>query len=201
MTSNSEQRRPGATTRGAAWWRRRVSRRHVMIGLGVLLAFDVVFYVFAVAPLGAREQEQRIFVSTLQDQIERKTDEVEKLKTVVGKVETARVDGEALTTEILMTRRTTYSTLLAELIAAANDAGIEARERNYDLDPIDGAEQYGAITVTGTFRGEYENLVRLLNRLDRSERFLIIGALGAVPRSDSNDLQISLSIDTFIQGL
>ena len=202
MTSNSDPARPGAVTgRRLSQLRRRISRRHVLIGLAVLFGFDVLFYVFAVRPLGAREEEQRILAKTLRGQIDSKGGEIETLKTIVDKVEKARVEGDILMEDIMMARRTTYSTLIAELIAAANEAGIEARERNYDLDPIDGAEQYGAITVTATFRGEYEKLVKLLNRLDRSERFLIIGSLGAVPRSDSNELQISLKINTFIQGL
>ena len=202
MTSNSDRSSIGvAAGSRLKWLRRRISRRHVIVALLALLAFDVLFYAFAVEPLGARQEEQRILVTTLRNQIDRKTEDIKQLKLVVSKIEAARVEGDALVQEILMVRRTTYSTLLAELIEAANEAGIEARERNYDLNVIDDAGKYGAITITASFRGQYDKLVKLLNRLDRSERFLIIGALGAVPRSDTNELQISLKIDTFIQGL
>ena len=202
MTSNSEKSRNGAgAIRWLSWLRRRLSRRHVLFGVLALFAFDALFYAFAVHPLAAREEEQRVFVTTLRGQIDRKSKEIETLKMVVGRIEAARVEGETLMQDILMVRRTTYYRLIAELIEAANEAGIEARERNYDIDVIADAEEYGAITVTAYFRGEYDKLVKLLNRLDRSERFLIIGALGAVPRSDTNELQINLKIDTFIQGL
>ena len=45
-----------------------------------------------------------------------------------------------------------------------------------------------------------ESLV-LLNRLDRSSEFLIVESLGARPREDTGDLQISMRIDTFVREL
>ena len=55
--------------------------------------------------------------------------------------------------------------------------------------------------MNANFRGRYENVVRFLNLIDRSETFLIIESLGASPRSDSDDLQITMRIDTFVRDL
>ena len=174
----------------------------MLVALGVLFAFDAIFYVFAVRPLGAREQEQDILLRTLFDQREQKTVELEKLRAVVEKVEKARADGDALIDELTLARRNTFSRLVTELDAAADEAGLESRERSYNPDPIEGADDdYGASPVQASFRGRYEQLVNLLHRLDHSEEFLIIGALGATPRSDSNDLQITMRIDTFVRNL
>lgn len=204
MNSNSESKTAQSASKrkpALPWWRR-ITRRHMLVALGVLFAFDVIFYLFAVRPLGALEQEQNILLRTLFDQREQKTVELEKLRAVVEKVEKARADGDALIDELTLARRNTFSRLVAELDAAADEAGLESRERAYDPDPIEGADdEYGAITVTASFRGRYEQLVNLLRRLDRSEEFLIIGALGATPRSDSNDLQITMRIDTFVRNL
>ena len=91
MTSNSEKGRAGA---GAIHWlsrlRRRITRRHVLFGVLALFAFNSLFYAFAVHPLGAREEEQRLLVTTLRERIDSKSEEIEKLETVVGKIETAR---------------------------------------------------------------------------------------------------------------
>lgn len=198
--SNSNEMRE-APKRKLAPPRWRLTRRHMLAALAVLLAFDVVFYLFAVRPLGAREEEQRILLRTLLRQQQQKTEELERLRVVVAKVEKARVEGDELINQLTLARNNTYSRLLAELDAAADEAGLESRERAYDPDPIEGAEEYGAITVTASFRGRYEQLVNLLHRLDHSEEFLIIGALGATPRSDTNDLQITMRIDTFVRDL
>ena len=200
MQADSNEMRE-APKRKLAPPRWRPTRRHMLAALAVLLAFDVVFYLFAVRPLGAREEEQRILLRTLLRQQQQKTEELERLRVVVAKVEKARVEGDELINQLTLARNSTYSRLLAELDAAADEAGLESRERAYDPDPIEGAEEYGAITVTASFRGRYEQLVNLLHRLDHSEEFLIIGALGATPRSDTNDLQITMRIDTFVRDL
>jgi hypothetical protein len=169
--------------------------------LGALLVFDILFFVIAVEPLDDREEQQRILISNLNQQVTAKSKQLEQLKIVVEKVEKARTEGDELIEDLTFARRTTYSRLVSELDTAATEAGVEVRERNYTQDAIEGAEEYGAITITATYRGKYESLVRLLNFLDRSERFLIIGSLGATPRAESNELQISMKIDTFLRDL
>ena len=197
MTNNFEN---GGLRRPASW-QRKVSRRHVLMVLGLLAAFNVIFYFLAVYPLDAREEQRQAFITGLQQQASAKTAEVEKLRLIAGKVEQARTEGDSLLQTITLERNTTYSKLVAELVTAASESRVETRESNFDLQPVEGAEQYGAITITANFRGEYANLVQFLNRLDKSEQFLIIESLGATPRSDSTELQITMKIDTFVRDL
>jgi Tfp pilus assembly protein PilO len=197
MTNNFEN---GGLRRPASW-QRKVSRRHVLMVLGLLAAFNVIFYFLAVYPLDAREEQRQAFITGLQQQVAAKTAEVEKLRLIAGKVEQARSEGDSLLQTITLERNTTYSKLVAELVRAAAESRVETRESNFDLQPVEGAEQYGAITITANFRGEYANLVQFLNRLDKSEQFLIIESLGATPRSDSTELQITMKIDTFVRDL
>jgi Tfp pilus assembly protein PilO len=187
--------------RRPASWQRKVSRRHVLIVLGLLAAFNVIFYFLAVYPLDAREEQRQAMIAGLGQQVAAKTSEVEKLRLIAGKVEQARTEGDSLLQTITLERNTTFSKLVAELVAAASESRVETRESNFDLQPVEGAEQYGAITITANFRGEYANLVQFLNRLDKSEQFLIIESLGATPRSDSTELQITMKIDTFVRDL
>ena len=180
---------------------RRVTRTQVCGALGLILLFDLVFYFFAVKPLSAREQKKRTSISILSQQVKQRTEQVAKLKMVVDKVEQARSEGDKLIEEITLVRRTTFSTLVAELDSAARESGVEPREGAYDVQPIEGAEHYGMVTISANFRGRYENLVKFLNRLDRSENFLIIESLGAAPRADSEELNVTMKIDTFVREL
>ncbi len=193
--------RIGLSTSWLASLLRQVTPTHVCALLGLILLFDLVFYFFAVRPLSAREQEKRALISTLSQQVEERTEQVAKLKLVVDKVEQARSQGDELIEEITLVRRTTFSTLVAELDGAAQESGVEARESAYDVQPIEGAEQYGMVSISANFRGRYENLVKFLNRLDRSENFLIIESLGAAPRADSEELNVTMKIDTFVREL
>ena len=180
---------------------RRVTRTQVCVALGLILLFDLVVYFFAVKPLSAREQKKRTSISILSQQVEQRTGQVEKLKMLVDKVEQARSEGDKLIEEITLVRRTTFSTLVAELDGAARESGVEPREGAYDVQPIEGAEHYEMVTISANFRGRYENLVKFLNRLDRSENFLIIESLGAAPRADSEELNVTMKIDTFVREL
>ena len=178
-----------------------VTRTQVCAALGLILLLDLGFYLFAVRPLSAREQQKRALISTLSRQVAQRAEQVSELKMVVDKVEQARSDGDKLIEEITLVRRTTFSTLVAELDEAARESGVEPREGAYDVQPIEGAEHYGMVTISANFRGRYENLVKFLNRLDRSEKFLIIESLGAAPRADSEELNVTLKIDTFVREL
>lgn len=180
---------------------RRIQPIHVCVLLGLILLFDFAFYFFAVRPLSTREREKRLFVSTLSKQVESKSKQIEKLRKVVANVEEAREQGDKLIKEITMIRRTAFSALVMELDTAAQRSGVEAHERAYDIQPIKGTERYGMVTISANFRGRYANLVKLLNRLDRSENFLIIESLAAASRANSEELHIKMKINTFVREL
>jgi Tfp pilus assembly protein PilO len=198
MTSNSSTTANSGAARSIF---RRITRVHVLAVLGVLVVFDLLFYVVAVSPLDAREQEMLARIEILKQQVEQKTKGLEELRIIAGKVEKARTAGDELLDQITIERRVTFSTLVTELNSAAAEAGIQDRDRVYDMEPIDGTEVYGIVSINANFRGEYEKLVNFLHRIDRSERFLIIESLGASPRSDSSELQVTMRIDTFVRDL
>ncbi len=196
MTSNFN-----TTPAQNAPWSRRISHTHIAVALGVLLLFDLAFYLFAVRPLDAREEETIAAIAALEQQLEQRGEAAEQLRDVVGKVETARSTGDELIEDITIRRQITFSTLVIELNAAATEAKIEDRDRTYDIEPVEGTEDYGIVRMNANFRGSYENIVRFLNLIDRSEQFLIIESLGASPRSESADLQVTMRIDTFVRDL
>jgi Tfp pilus assembly protein PilO len=178
-----------------------LERKQVLALLGALAVFDLAFWVFVVLPLADQEQRQVERIAELSRQIAQKTEDLETLRTVRDRIGVARTQGDELVAEITFDRRTTFSQLLADMDEAAVESGIEIRERLYDQQPIEGADHYGMLTITSNYRGQYDKLVKFLNQLDRSERFLIIESLGATPRAESNDLQFTLKIDTFVREL
>jgi Tfp pilus assembly protein PilO len=198
MNSNSSSM---TRTRLATPLLRRIPKKYVLATVGVLFVFDLVFYLAAIEPLGRREAEQQALLGALGRQIAAKRTEVEQLQLVVSKVEKARGEGDGLLEGITLPRRTGFSTLLTELLEAAAKAGIDTREGNFDIEPIEGTEEYGMISVSANFRGEYQNLVRFLNQLDRSEQFLIIDSLAATPRTDSNELQFTMRFNTLLREI
>ena len=179
---------------------RRISKQAV-IGLLVAVAFaELVFWFLAVRPLSNREAEQQQLTAQLAQQVTAKREAVERLRAAKAKVEVAVETGDKLLAELTFDHQTTFSELLTEIGSAAQEAGIEVRETNYESDTIEGNDRYGMVTISANFRGQYDSLVKLLHRLDRSERFLIVERLGAAPR-DEGELAITMRIDAFVRDL
>jgi Tfp pilus assembly protein PilO len=177
------------------------SRQLVLVGLAVFALFDVAFWLFAVQPMATRAADREAAVAALEQLVEQKRESVDKLRASLERVATARESGGGLLEELTFERQRTFSELLTELGDAASASGVEIRETDYAAEEIAGNENYGMVSVTANFHGQYENLVKLLNRLDRSDEFLIVESLGARPRQDTDDLQITMRIDTFVGEL
>jgi Tfp pilus assembly protein PilO len=177
------------------------SRQLVIAVLAALALFDGGFWLLAVEPAATRTADREAAVSAIESLVQQKRDSVAKLRESTERVAGAREKGEELLGELTFDRDRTFSELLTELGNAATAAGVEMRETDYASEEIAGNEKYGMVSVTANFRGRYENLVKLLNRLDRSSDFLIVESLGARPREDTGDLQITMRIDTFVRDL
>jgi Tfp pilus assembly protein PilO len=191
MTKSSSPRKPLG---------QRLSRQTVIGALAAAAVIELVFWIAFVRPLSNREAEQRELTASLAQQVEAKKEAVERLRDAKTKVDIALESGDQLLEQLTFDHKTTFSELLTEIGAAAQEAGIEVRETNYESDTVEGNERYGMVTITANFRGRYESLVKLLHRLDRSPKFLIVERLGAAPR-DEGDLAISMRIDAFVRDL
>ena len=193
MSNNSERNTDGRARSGG------VSKRAVTWGLILLAAFNALFWLLAVQPLENREAEKQARIAALDSQVNQKTEALARLRGSAEKVDAATVTGDELLDSLTFERRRAFSQLLTELGQAAQASGVEIRETDYSSGEVEGNETYGIISITANFRGSYASLVQFLNLLDRSDAFLIVERLGARPREDTADLQISMRIDTFVR--
>ena len=178
--------------------------RTIKLGLAGLALFDLLFYLFAIGPLSDSDREKRAQLQTFQKQVRDRTAQVDRLAAVVQKVETARAGGDQLLETIMLPRRTAFSDIVSELDEAAKTAGVDLRDRGLNADAIDGSDTLSMLTITQNLEGNYDNLVRFLNLLDRSQRFLIVESLGAAPqqtgvRDSGGKLSVTLKLDAFIK--
>lgn len=201
MNKNSSNERPLVPP---APWTERVKPKTVLVALGVLAVFDLAFYLFAVMPLANREADQRVLIASLQTQVATRRKNLASTEEIAKRLDLADEQGRRLIDELTLERRTAFSALLGELGSAAAESAVEVRETAYEVESVDGSDNYGILSINANFRGRYENLVKLLNVLERSpELFFIIHSLGASPRADSdtNELQINMRVDTFVRNL
>ena len=168
--------------------------------LGLLLAANLVAAVMVFRPWGGSAEDLEQQLAGLRGQLEQRQASLRSLKTLVAKVEKARSEGDKFLEESFMSRRTTSSTILTEIEKTIQQVGMKAREQTFILDPVEGSDSLSMMTINGSYEGSYTALVRFVNMIDRSPRFLIIEYLQAAPQSQSvGMLNVSIKLNTFVR--
>lgn len=173
----------------------------VRAALGVLVAANIVVALVAIKPWGGSAEDLAREQMNLQQQLISVEARLEKTKALVTKAERARQEGDGFLTEYTTDRRTTFSTIFAELERVAREAGIQPRPASYELDQVEGSDALYQMSISAAYEGSYANLTRFVNLLDKSPRFLIIESLMAAPQqSNTGDLlSVSIKLDTFVR--
>ena len=152
------------------------------IALGVLAAANIVAAVLVLYPPGGSAEDLERQRANLQAQLTTRRAQIEQTRQHAGSVEKGRSEGGKFLNDYFLARRTAYSTLLSELVAAADEAKIKPKEHAYATEPIEGSDTLNMMSISANYEGTYANLMRFVHEIDRSPRLLIIEALNAAPQ-------------------
>ena len=169
------------------------------IALGVLLLATIGAAWIVMYPPGGSADDLQRQLAALQTQTAAKRTLLASTRQHVAAVEQGRTEGDKFLNEYFLARRTAYSTLLSELVDAADRAKIKPKEHAYATEPIEGSDSLSMMSISANYEGTYANLMRFVHELDGSPRLLIIEALNAAPQQSSGTLNISMKIDTFVR--
>ena len=172
------------------WWR---------VALGVLLLATIGAAWIVMYPPGGSADDLQQQLAALQTQTAARRMLLASTRQHVAAVEQGRTEGDKFLNEYFLARRTAYSTLLSELVDAADRAKIKPKEHAYATEPIEGSDSLSMMSISANYEGTYANLMRFVHELDRSPRLLIIEALNAAPEQSGGTLNISMKIDTFVR--
>lgn len=172
------------------WWR---------VALGVLLLATIGAAWIVMYPPGGSADELQKQLAALESQTAARRALLASTRQHVAAVEQGRTEGDKFLNEYFLARRTAYSTLLSELIDAADRAKIKPKEHAYATEPIEGSDSLSMMSISANYEGTYANLMRFVHEIDRSPRLLIIQALNAAPEQSGGTLNISMKIDTFVR--
>jgi len=168
------------------------------IVLGVLLAANIAAALVLFRPWGASPEELEQQLGELKAQVSRQRASVERLRALVAKSAKARREGEAFMRKYFMDRRTASSAIVSELGDVARRAGIKQEEHTFAYEPIEGSENLSMMTISGNYEGSYANLVKFINLLERSPRFLILDTLTAAPERTAGMLNMNFKMNAFV---
>ncbi len=175
------------------------AKQVVRIVLGVLLVANLVAAALVLFPPGGSAEDLTRQLAGLQTQAVTQRATLERMQQHASAVERGRVEGDQFLGEYFLEGRTAFSTLLSELDAAASQSKIIQREHAFSLEPIEGSDSLSMMSVTAAYTGKYSDLMRFVHEVDRSPRLLIIESLTAAPQSGSDDLIVSMKLDTFVR--
>jgi Tfp pilus assembly protein PilO len=167
--------------------------------LGVLLAANLVAAVIAFKPFGGGADDLRRDRQQLQQQLAQLQAQVKHGHNIAAKVQIARTEGDKFLDAYVTDRRVVTSTLDTELFHMAKEAGIVLLPTTLNMEPIEGSDTLSMVTINTNCTGTYANLVKFVNLVDKSNRFLIIESMTAVQQQSGGNLSVTLKIDTFIK--
>ena len=168
--------------------------------LGILLLGNLVTFYFVIYPLGGAPEELDEQLKTLVEKAAAQRKSLERLRLLTTKVEGARRQAGDFETTNFTDRRVVYSTLVNEITQAADSAGIKLKDHALQNEEIEGSDTLGMITVNANYEGTYGDLLNFVNRMDRSERFVIIDSLAATPQQGSNQLNVTMKMNLFVRN-
>jgi Tfp pilus assembly protein PilO len=167
--------------------------------LGVLLLANLVaagfaFHIFDASP---EALEQQLAGAVSQKQAEQAR--LVKSRALTANIDRGKTDGEKFLASYMTSRRVTYSTVIGELTQTAQTAGMDKFSDQMSLNAVPGSEDLDMLSITVSVEGKYSQLVKFINLLDRSPRFLIIESLTVTPRAKSDILTVNVKLDTFVK--
>ena len=170
----------------------------VRSALGLLLAANLVaaamaYHIFDASPEALNRQ-----LSTAIAERQALQAQLTRTRTLNHSVDRGKQEGDKFLSTYMTSRRHTYSTIIGELTETAKSAGMKAGA-TISLDPVQGSDDLDMMTVTLNLEGNYGQLMKFVNMLDRSPKFLIIETLTVTPRAKSDVLSVSVKLDTFVK--
>jgi len=166
--------------------------------VGTLLALNLVAAYFVLHPPGGSPEELQAQVRDITAQLRQKRTVLDRTRVLVNKIQAGRTEGDQFLSEYFLPWGKAYSAVLGELIDLAKDAQLKAKESSFNREPIEGSDTLYMMTVTQNFEGNYPQLIKFVNELDKTSSLLIVDSLQATPQA-SGVLNITLKLQTFVR--
>src|ERR1035437_7853150 len=119
----------------------------------VLLVLNLAAAWFVWRPLGGSRGELERGMVDLRARVLQRRAMIERTRQNVSKVETGRAEGDAFMQTYFLAERTAYSNILGDLVQAARDSKITAKEHAFSTEPIDGSDNLAMLAITGNYEG------------------------------------------------
>jgi len=171
------------------------SRRKLQIAIAAMVAADLVAVAVLFSPLVGSAESRRINMSQLSAELQKKTREVEPLQGVDQKIVMAKGQITQFYKDRFAARDSDLTTELGKL-ASAN--GVRIMQAKYKQEDLTGAG-VAPVEIEGNFSGDYLQLIRFINALERSKQFFTVDSVSLA--GDSNGpVKLDVKMHSFLRS-
>jgi Tfp pilus assembly protein PilO len=150
------------------------SRRTLKIAIAVLLAVDAIAAGVLFSPLVGSAASRRLQIGQLSAELKRKTRDVEPLRGMDKKVAEAKNQIPQFYADRFAAQN---SDIAQELGKLAAESGVKIQQAKYKQEDAESAGIVVPVAIQGNFAGDYVQLVRFINTLERSKLFITVDSV------------------------
>jgi hypothetical protein len=171
------------------------SRRKLKIAIGAMLAADVLAVAVLFSPLVGSADSRQLQLNLLRVELTKKTREVEPLRGMDRKIDLAKNQIGGFYKDRFAVNDSELATEFGK-IAAQN--GIRIQQAKYKKEE---PESSGVIPVAieGSFAGDYLQLVRFINTLERSKTFFAVDSVDLVGQS-AGPVRLEITMHSYLRS-
>jgi Tfp pilus assembly protein PilO len=171
------------------------SRRKLKIAIGAMVAVDLVAAAVLLSPLVGSAQSRRITMSQLSAELKKKTREVEPLRDVDKKIVVAKTQISQFYQDRFAAQD---SDLADELGKVASGNGVRILQAKYKQEEPTAAGIV-PVEIEGNFSGDYLQLIRFINSLERSKQFFTVDSVSLAGES-AGPVKLEVKMHSYLRS-
>lgn len=178
-------------------------RKWLLVGLGVLLAINIVFFVTYRVRYENRINALNSDLAVAKENLKETSEQRKEAQQLLASVDRTRDDLSRVYDQWWSTRPERLAPMIVELQTLARKSGLNPPGRSYNWSEQRSGQTAGAEALTVAFRveGSYEAIRNLINLIEMSPHFIIIEEIGLVDASDGGKLLgMSLRLKTLFRA-
>ena len=170
------------------------SRRKLKMAIGAMLAVDVIAVAVLFSPLVGSADSRKMQLNLLRAELTKKTHEVEPLRGMDKKIVLAKKQIGGFYQDRFAAQD---SDLLIELGKLATANGVRMQQAKYKEEDaaISGVVP---VEIEGSFSGDYLQLVRFINALERSKLFFAVDSVGLAGES-AGPVKLEITMHSYLR--
>jgi Tfp pilus assembly protein PilO len=171
------------------------TRRRMIIAIGIMLALDLLAVVVLFSPLVGSPESRRFEKNSLAAQLTKKNRDVQPLHGMDKKIELAKKQIPEFYVERFAARGSDIDEDLGK-IASAN--GVKIQQMKYKQEDPETAGVV-PVEIQGSFSGDYLQLVRFINSLERSKLFITVDGVDLASEG-KGPVKLNVTMHTYLRS-